>query len=71
MVMYKSSCTIDVRFFPFDEQNCSLLFASWTYDGSQLNLTLVDGEADLSNYMTNRLVMYYCNLWKLRFSLTS
>ncbi|XP_067936865.1 neuronal acetylcholine receptor subunit alpha-10-like [Watersipora subatra] len=52
-VIYKSSCTINVRYFPFDEQNCSMVFASWTYDGSQLNLTLVDKQGDLSNYMAN------------------
>ncbi|XP_052793766.1 acetylcholine receptor subunit alpha-like 1 isoform X1 [Mya arenaria] len=36
--IYKSSCTIEVEFFPFDIQLCSMRFASWTYDGNQVDL---------------------------------
>lgn len=36
--VYKSSCTMDVEFFPFDEQLCSLKFGSWTYDATQVSL---------------------------------
>lgn len=34
--IFRSSCDIDVEFFPFDEQRCVLKWASWTYDGYQV-----------------------------------
>ncbi|KAE9552233.1 hypothetical protein FO519_004542 [Halicephalobus sp. NKZ332] len=36
--IYKSSCRIDVEFFPFDQQTCTLLFGSWTYDSEEVKL---------------------------------
>ncbi|XP_074649881.1 acetylcholine receptor subunit alpha-like isoform X2 [Tubulanus polymorphus] len=36
--IYKSSCTINVEFFPFDQQLCTMKFGSWTYDGFQVDL---------------------------------
>ncbi|XP_077290472.1 nicotinic acetylcholine receptor alpha2 [Arctopsyche grandis] len=36
--IFKSSCEIDVRYFPFDQQTCFLKFGSWTYDGDQIDL---------------------------------
>jgi len=38
MVIFRSSCAIDVKYFPFDEQNCTMLFSSWTYDGFQVHV---------------------------------
>ncbi|KAK7922073.1 hypothetical protein WMY93_008975 [Mugilogobius chulae] len=34
---YKSACTMDVTFFPFDRQNCTMKFGSWTYDGHMVD----------------------------------
>ncbi len=36
--IYKSSCEIDVEFFPFDEQTCFMKFGSWTYDGYMVSI---------------------------------
>ncbi|VDL73823.1 unnamed protein product [Nippostrongylus brasiliensis] len=35
--IYKLSCLLDLRFFPFDVQTCKLTFGSWTFDN-----TLID-----------------------------
>lgn len=53
MWIFKSSCSIDVRYFPFDKQNCSLNFASWTYSLHGLNLINIAEEGDTSNYVSS------------------
>jgi len=35
--IYKSSCTIDVQYFPFDQQECQMKFGSWTFNGDQVS----------------------------------
>ena len=49
--IYKSSCDIDVEFFPFDYQECFLKFGSWTYDG----LTVSKRTHNLMLLMSNKL----------------
>ena len=51
--IFKSSCEINVEYFPFDEQSCTMKFASWTYDGDQVNLVNSANMTDLSNYVAN------------------
>ena len=36
--IYKSSCTIDVNYFPFDEQRCVMSYGSWTYNGDEVKI---------------------------------
>uniref|UniRef100_A0A914L5Y1 Uncharacterized protein n=1 Tax=Meloidogyne incognita TaxID=6306 RepID=A0A914L5Y1_MELIC len=40
--IFKSLCQIDIQWFPFDEQNCHLKFASWSFPTNLLHLTLVN-----------------------------
>ncbi|XP_020613156.1 neuronal acetylcholine receptor subunit beta-3-like [Orbicella faveolata] len=35
---FKSTCTLDVQFFPFDKQRCNMVFRSLTSDSSILNI---------------------------------
>ncbi|XP_075215944.1 nicotinic acetylcholine receptor alpha6 isoform X3 [Lycorma delicatula] len=52
--IFKSTCKIDITWFPFDDQNCDMKFGSWTYDGNQLSLELKDeAGGDLSDFITN------------------
>ncbi|KAM9853946.1 neuronal acetylcholine receptor subunit alpha-7-like [Aulostomus maculatus] len=49
--IFKSTCFIDVRWFPFDVQRCDLKFGSWTYGGWSLDLQMID--ADITGYIAN------------------
>lgn len=49
--IFKSTCYIDVRWFPFDVQRCELKFGSWTYGGWSLDLKML--EADITGYIAN------------------
>ena len=47
----KTVCKIDITYFPFDQQRCTMVFGSWTYTSSWLNLKLAREKVDLSNYI--------------------
>ncbi|KAI8495299.1 acetylcholine-gated cation-selective channel [Branchiostoma belcheri] len=49
----KSSCEVDVSFFPFDRQKCRLTFGSWTYSGGQIDVLNESFTGDLTDYVRN------------------
>ncbi|XP_070571961.1 neuronal acetylcholine receptor subunit alpha-3-like isoform X1 [Ptychodera flava] len=51
--IYKSSCKIDIEFFPFDEQKCTMKFGSWTYGGGVLDLVIMDEYVGQEDYWEN------------------
>ncbi|MBN3308932.1 ACHB4 protein, partial [Amia calva] len=48
--IYKSACKIEVKHFPFDQQNCTLKFRSWTYDHTEIDLVLKTGVASMDDF---------------------
>lgn len=54
----RSSCKIDITYFPFDDQMCKMKFGSWIYDGFQVDVTNRSADVDLANYV-------YSGEWEL------
>ncbi|XP_033971989.1 neuronal acetylcholine receptor subunit beta-4 isoform X3 [Trematomus bernacchii] len=48
--IYKSACKIEVKHFPFDLQNCTLKFRSWTYDHTEIDLILKSEMASMDDF---------------------
>ncbi|XP_058484579.1 neuronal acetylcholine receptor subunit beta-4 [Solea solea] len=48
--IYKSACKIEVKHFPFDQQNCTLKFRSWTYDHTEIDLILKSEAASMDDF---------------------
>ena len=44
-------CSIDVRYYPFDDQNCTMAFSSLTYNGFEVDILEVDSRTD--DYISN------------------
>jgi len=51
--IFKSSCQIDITWFPFDDQHCSIKFGSWTYNGFNLDFQAAGEEGDTGTYISN------------------
>lgn len=51
-VTYQSTCAMNMQRFPFDEQNCTFKFSSWSYPDEELSLVFYEDKnnVDLSNY---------------------
>ncbi|ELW71403.1 neuronal acetylcholine receptor subunit alpha-6 [Tupaia chinensis] len=51
--IFKSSCPMDITFFPFDHQNCSMKFGSWTYDKAEIDLLIIGSKVDMNDFWEN------------------
>ncbi|CAI2320749.1 unnamed protein product [Caenorhabditis sp. 36 PRJEB53466] len=64
----RSSCAIDIAYFPFDTQHCTMKFGSWTYSGfftDLVNTTISpatykpNGEWELLALQSRRSIFFY------------
>ncbi|UXI16395.1 hypothetical protein NH340_JMT02338 [Sarcoptes scabiei] len=51
--IFKSTCQIDITWFPFDDQRCELKFGSWSHNGLLVDLIQENSSADVSPYLAN------------------
>ncbi|VDD85699.1 unnamed protein product [Enterobius vermicularis] len=50
--IYTVTCWMNVRYFPYDLQNCTLVIGSWTHDSSALDYS-ADLEVNMAPYIDN------------------
>jgi hypothetical protein len=51
--VFKTMCSIDITYFPFDEQKCAIIFGAWSYHTTKMNITNDGGEVNLDSYEPN------------------
>ena len=52
-VILESTCQLDITFFPFDYQQCTLTYGSWGHDGTRLDLFPKNSQGDMSVFEEN------------------
>ena len=51
--VFRTICTLDVTYFPFDEQQCEFEVGSWAYTGDVLHVAHKKPQGDLSQLSKN------------------
>uniref|UniRef100_A0A183TVV7 Neur_chan_LBD domain-containing protein n=1 Tax=Toxocara canis TaxID=6265 RepID=A0A183TVV7_TOXCA len=51
--IYKFSCKLNLEFFPFDIQVCTMVFSSWTFDKTGIDYFAYANSVGTSNYIEN------------------
>ncbi|CAD5113333.1 DgyrCDS2509 [Dimorphilus gyrociliatus] len=51
--IFTTTCDIDIRYFPFDEQLCPIQIGAWAYYSARMNLTNATGTIPTHNFRMN------------------
>uniref|UniRef100_A0A4W5JIN3 Acetylcholine receptor subunit delta n=1 Tax=Hucho hucho TaxID=62062 RepID=A0A4W5JIN3_9TELE len=55
--IFRSSCAINVNYFPFDWQNCTLKFTSLTYNAKEITMQLKEEPEDDKSYKVEWIII--------------
>ena len=63
-VIHRTFCSFNTDNWPWGEQNCSLIFGSWTYSEKDINLIAYDvngagGEFDIKYFVNPRVRLFF------------
>ena len=50
---FQTTCDIDIRYFPFDDQACPIMIGAWAYYSARMNLTNVNAEIQTHDFKLN------------------
>uniref|UniRef100_A0A1I8ACG7 Neur_chan_LBD domain-containing protein n=1 Tax=Steinernema glaseri TaxID=37863 RepID=A0A1I8ACG7_9BILA len=51
--LYRTTCRLDIRYFPYDQQNCTLIISSWTSSKSDIDYEAEFDNVNLDNFIPN------------------
>ena len=51
--IFTTTCDINIRYFPFDDQACSIQFGAWAYYSARMNITSVSTRVQTRDFRLN------------------
>ena len=51
--IFTFSCKLNIQYFPFDKQNCTMMFGSWTYDIAGIDYWPESKKIMMEDYVEN------------------
>src|SRR6218665_3349988 len=51
--IFTTTCDINIRYFPFDDQACAIQFGAWAYYSARMNITSASQKIQTNNFRLN------------------